>query len=120
MKPIYILCAQHSGLHYLLALQIGAAIDDSLAEPFVHSYSLTGSFTSGHFQEMRIVHSGMWEGTFRLGVSGEEDFQIARAPRTSGFRVVVCCKLCKLFFAARGLFVQLVFRFICGLSRMVM
>ncbi|CAE7742253.1 Phthiocerol synthesis polyketide synthase type I PpsC [Symbiodinium microadriaticum] len=58
--------------------QVGAAIDDSLTEPFLHSYSLIGSFTSGQFQEMQSVHSGTWEGSFRLGVSGEEDFQIAR------------------------------------------
>ena len=62
----------------ILCSQVGAAIDDSLAEPFLHSYSLIGSFTSGQFQEMQSVHSGMWEGGFRLGVSGEEDFQIAR------------------------------------------
>ena len=62
--------------------QVGAAIaaDHHMVEPFAHSYSLTGSFTSGHFQEMRSVHSGTWEGGFHLGVSGEEDFQIARAP----------------------------------------
>mmetsp|Transcript_68037 Transcript_68037/g.160149 ORF Transcript_68037/g.160149 Transcript_68037/m.160149 type:complete len:1179 (-) Transcript_68037:69-3605(-) len=58
--------------------QIGPAISSSLTVPFVHKYALTGSFTSGHFYDMREVCSGMWAASFRLGLTGEEEFQIAR------------------------------------------
>jgi hypothetical protein len=39
---------------------------------------LTGTFTAGHFQEMKQTEAGTWQGSFRLGVMGEEEFQISR------------------------------------------
>lgn len=45
---------------------------------FAHSYMLTGTFTAGHFQEMKQTEPGTWQGSFRLGVMGEEEFQISR------------------------------------------
>eukprot|EP00438_Fugacium_kawagutii_P018475 Skav222406 [mRNA] locus=scaffold4005:16686:20057:+ [translate_table: standard] len=58
------------------ALTTGA--DRSLST-YDHSYMLTGTFTAGHFQEMNTVEAGRkWQGSFRLGVMGEEEFQISR------------------------------------------
>ncbi|CAK9064630.1 unnamed protein product, partial [Durusdinium trenchii] len=58
---------------------MGASLDAGLEMPaFEHSYMLTGTFTAGHFQEMMQIQSGMWQGSFRLGVTGEEEFQISR------------------------------------------
>ncbi|CAE8683313.1 unnamed protein product [Polarella glacialis] len=48
---------------------------------FEHRYALTGTFSSGHFLDMKPAaegQHGVWEGRFRVGVTGEEEFQIAR------------------------------------------
>lgn len=55
----------------------------ALAKPglelaYEHSYMLTGSFSAGHLHEMTSLESGVWQGSFHLGVSGEEEFQISR------------------------------------------
>ena len=49
-----------------------------LGNTYDHAYMLTGTFTAGHFQEMKLVEPGVWQGSFRLGVMGEEEFQISR------------------------------------------
>jgi len=45
---------------------------------YAHKYCLTGSFAPGRFLDMKELNESTWEGTFRMGVAGEEEFQIAR------------------------------------------
>jgi len=45
---------------------------------FKHAYSLIGTFSSGRFVEMRPDGDGGFDGLFRIGASGEEEFQLAR------------------------------------------
>jgi len=47
---------------------------------FEHCYCLLGTFSSGQLHDMRRVagEEGTWEGSFRLGVTGTEEFQISR------------------------------------------
>jgi len=60
--------------------QIGPALDSAgYAWPaYEHKYSLTGSFLAGRFADMKQTATSTWEGSFRLGVLGEEEFQLAR------------------------------------------
>lgn len=56
-----------------------AAAPQPLRAPeFQHSYSLLGTFTTESFSEMLPDGEGGWQGSFRIGASGSEEFQIAR------------------------------------------
>jgi len=52
----------------------------NLAPRYEHQYALVGSFNGWNFKEMARVdgEDGVWEVPFKLGLSGEEQFHIAR------------------------------------------
>jgi hypothetical protein len=45
---------------------------------FSHRYSVTGTWTSWIYQDMKAVGEGRYETVFRVGITGTEEFQIAR------------------------------------------
>ncbi|CAJ1458008.1 unnamed protein product [Effrenium voratum] len=68
----------HPDLKAISWQEMGASLDLGWSPPaYEHSYMLLGSFTAGHMQPMNHVE-GVWRSNFRLGVTGEEEFQISR------------------------------------------
>merc|ERR1712048_1319255 len=53
---------------------------DARSIQLMHSYALLGSSTSWTFRELTQdeTDKGLWTGRFRIGVTGSEEFQIAR------------------------------------------
>eukprot|EP00930_Biecheleria_cincta_P034659 TRINITY_DN23921_c0_g1_i1.p1 TRINITY_DN23921_c0_g1~~TRINITY_DN23921_c0_g1_i1.p1 ORF type:complete len:1306 (+),score=184.91 TRINITY_DN23921_c0_g1_i1:67-3918(+) len=43
-----------------------------------NTFAILGTFSSNRFNDMKQIGVNLWEGSFRLGVAGEEEFQIAK------------------------------------------